>query len=88
MYLADEAVEIGVGRPLNVQVSSTDVVDGLVVDHKGTVRVLQGGMGSQDGVVRLNDSCGDLWKTIYVHNLKLFIPQPFKQTLTLNNELW
>ena len=78
MYLADEAVEIGVGRPLNVQVSSTDVVDGLVVDHKGTVGVLQGGMGSQDGVVRLNDSCGDLWKTIYVQNLKLFIPQPFK----------
>jgi hypothetical protein len=41
---------------LNVQVSAADVVDSLVVDHERTVRVLEGGVSRQDGVVRLNDS--------------------------------
>ena len=33
-----------------------DVIDGLVVNHEGAVGVLQGGVGGQDGVVRLDDS--------------------------------
>merc|ERR1719471_39129 len=36
------------------------VVDGLVVDHEGTVGVLQGGMGCQDRVVGLDYSGGNL----------------------------
>ena len=52
--LANQPVEVGVGWPLNVQVTSADVVDGLVVNHEGTVGVLKGGVGGQDGVVRLN----------------------------------
>ena len=59
--LADQPVQVGVGWSLNVQVSSADIVDGLIVDHEGTVRVLQGGVGGQDGVVGLNDGSGDLW---------------------------
>merc|ERR1719186_1143853 len=35
--LADEPVEVGVGRPLYVQVTAADVVDGLVIDHEGAV---------------------------------------------------
>ena len=35
--LSDEPVEVGVGWSLNVQVSSADVVDSLIVDHEGTV---------------------------------------------------
>merc|ERR1719204_3003773 len=35
--LGDEPVEVGVGRPLDVEVPPADVVDGLVVDHEGTV---------------------------------------------------
>jgi len=58
--LSDQSVQVGVGGSLNVEVSSADVVDGLIVDHEGTVRVLQGGMGGQDGVVWLNNSGGDL----------------------------
>jgi len=59
-HLSDEPVQVGVARSLNVQVSSADVVDSLVVDHEGTVRVLEGGMGSEDGVVGFNNSRGDL----------------------------
>ena len=55
--LADQPVEVGVGWALNVEVSAADIIDSLIVDHEGTVRVLQGGMGSQDRVVRLYNSC-------------------------------
>ena len=54
--LSNESVQVGVGRSLDVQVTSADIVDSLIVYHEGTVRVLQGGMGSQDRVVRLNNS--------------------------------
>lgn len=33
----------------------TDMVDSLIADHEDTIRVLQSGMGSEDGNVRLND---------------------------------
>merc|ERR1719357_427014 len=58
--LADQPVEVGVGWSLNVRVATADVVDGLVVDHEGTVGVLQGGVGGQDGVVGLDHSSGNL----------------------------
>merc|ERR1712217_65570 len=58
--LSDQPVEVGVGWPLNVQVATADVVDGLVVNHEGAVRVLQGGVGGQDGVVGLDHSSGNL----------------------------
>ena len=57
LYLADQTVEIGVGWSLNIQVPPADVIDCFIVDHEGTVRMLQGGVGGQDGVVRL-DHCG------------------------------
>ena len=37
-----------------------DVIYGLIVHHEGTVRVLQGGMGGQDGIVWLYHSSGYL----------------------------
>ena len=58
--LANESVQVGVGWSLNVEVSATDVVDGLVVDHEGTVRVLEGGMGGQNCIVWLNNCGGHL----------------------------
>ena len=64
--LADQPVQVGVWRPLNVEVATADFVDGLIVDHEGTVRVLQGGMGGQDGVVGLHNSGRDLeWKRLF-----------------------
>merc|ERR1719432_485297 len=58
--LPDQPVEVGVGWPLYVQVATADVVDGLVVNHEGTVGVLQSGVGGQDGVVGFNNGSGDL----------------------------
>jgi len=58
--LSNQPVQVGVGGTLDVQVTSADVVDSLVVDHEGAVGVLKGGMGGEDGVVGLNNSGGDL----------------------------
>lgn len=58
--LADEPVQVGVCGALDVEVAAADVVDGLVVDHEGAVGVLQSGVGGQNGVVRFDDSGGDL----------------------------
>jgi hypothetical protein len=58
--LGDESVEVGVGGSLDVEVSSADVIDGFVIDHDSNIGVLEEGVGGEDGVVRLNDSGGNL----------------------------
>lgn len=58
--LGDQAVQVLVVGALNAEVATADVVDGLVVDHEGAVRVLEGGVSGEDGVVRLNNRGGDL----------------------------
>jgi hypothetical protein len=58
--LADKPVKVGVGRALNIKISPADIIDGLIVDHEGAVRVLQGSMSTESGVVGLNHSSGHL----------------------------
>ena len=58
--LTNEPVQVGVGRSFNVQVSTADVIDGFVVNHKGAVGVFKSGMGGQDGIVGFNNSSGNL----------------------------
>merc|ERR1712045_49841 len=58
--LGDESVQVGVGGSLNIEVSSADIVDGLVVEHNGDIGVLKKGVSGEDGVVWLNDGGGDL----------------------------
>ena len=58
--LRDQSVQVGVGGSLDVEVSSADVVDGLVVQHDGDVSVLEERVSREDGVVWFNDSSGDL----------------------------
>ena len=58
--LANQPVEIGVGWPLNIQVTTADVIDCLIIYHEGAVRVLQSCVCCQDGVVGFDYSSGDL----------------------------
>ena len=62
--LTNQSVQVGVGRAFNVQVAAADVVDGLVVDHESAVGMFKGGMGSQDGVVRLYNGSGYLGRRV------------------------
>ena len=45
--LGDQAVQVGVGRSLDVQVPAADVIERLVVVHDGHVRVLQQGVNAE-----------------------------------------
>ncbi len=83
--LPDEPVEVGVRGPIDVQITATDVVDGLVVDHEGAVWVLQGGVGGQDGVVGLNHGSGHLWVKCY-HETNLLSFSHFLQSRPF--EMW
>jgi hypothetical protein len=58
--LSDQPVQVGVSWSFDVQVSSTNIVNGFVVDHEGAIGVFQGGMGGENGVVWLNNRGGDL----------------------------
>ena len=59
--LSDESVQVGVGWSLNVEVSSGNIVDGLVIEDDGDIGVLKKRVGGEDGVVWLNNGGGDLW---------------------------
>ena len=53
--LTNKPVEVGVGWSFDIQVSATNVVDGFVINHESTVRVLKCCMGGEDGVVGFNN---------------------------------
>ena len=62
--LGDQSVQVGVGGALDVEVSTADIVTGLVVEHDGDVGVLEEGVSGQDRVVWLNNSGGDLGRRV------------------------
>ena len=59
--LSNESVQVGVGWSLNVQVSSADIVDSLVIKDDGDIGMLEKRVSGEDRVVWLNNGCGDLW---------------------------
>merc|ERR1719335_256023 len=58
--LAQEAVQVRVRGPLDVQIAPTNIVKRFVVVHDGNVSVLQQGVNTQHCVVWLNDGSGYL----------------------------
>jgi len=58
--LREQAVQVGVRGALDVEVAAADVVQRLVVDEEGDVRVLQHRVRAQHGVVGLHHDGGDL----------------------------
>ena len=62
--LPNQAIQVGVGRALDVQVTTTNVVNGFIVHHESTVRMLQSGVSGEDGVVWLDHGGRDLWSRV------------------------
>jgi hypothetical protein len=58
--LANQPVKVGVGRALNIQRTTADIVHSLIVEHDADVGVLEERVGGQDTVVGLDNSGGDL----------------------------
>jgi len=48
-------------RTRNIQVATADIVHSFVVHEESTVAVLDCRVGGENGVVRLDDCCGDTW---------------------------
>jgi len=59
--LGNESVQVGVGWSLDIEVSSADIIDGLVIKDDGDIGVLKKRVSGEDGVVWLNNGGGDLW---------------------------
>merc|ERR1719222_678946 len=58
--LRDDAVQVGVGRALNVEAAAAHIIDGLVVQAEGHISVLQQGVGGKHVIVWFHDSSGNL----------------------------
>jgi len=63
--LGDESVQVGVGGSLDIEVTTADIVDGLVVEHDSDISVLKEGVSGEHGVVGLNDGGGDLGRGVH-----------------------
>jgi hypothetical protein len=59
--LSDKSVQVGVGWSLDIEVSSADIIDGLVIKDNGDIGMLEEGVSGEDGVVWFNNGGGDLW---------------------------
>ena len=59
--MRDKAVQVGIGWSFDIEVSSGDIIDGLVIKDDGNIGVLKEGVGGEHGVVWLNNGGGDLW---------------------------
>jgi len=53
--LGDQSVQVGVGRLLDVELTSANIVESLVIQAEGTVGVFQKSVGGEDGVVRFDN---------------------------------
>jgi hypothetical protein len=59
--LGNESVQVGIGWSLDIEVSSADIVNGLVIKDNSNISVLQKRVSGKHGVVWLNNGGGDLW---------------------------
>lgn len=62
--LSDESIQMLVVWTWDVEVALANVVDGLVVDKESAVGVLDGAVGGQYCVVRLNNRGGNAWRWV------------------------
>lgn len=62
--LGNQSVQVLVVGAWDVEVSAADVVDRLVVNEEGAVRVLDSGVSGQDGVVGLHHGSRGSWRWV------------------------
>ena len=53
--LSNKTVQVLVIWAFEAKVAAADIIDGLIVNHEGAVGVFQGGVGSENGIVRLDN---------------------------------
>lgn len=58
--LGEKAVEVGVGRALNIEVAAAHILERLIIEAEGNVSVFEQCMRREHRVVGLDDGVGDL----------------------------
>ena len=58
--LSNKSIQVSVSGSFDVQLSSADIVDSFVIKHDSDISVFKKGVGGKNGVVRFNNSGGDL----------------------------
>jgi len=58
--LSNKSVQVGVSGSFDVELSSADIIDGFVINHRSDISMFQEGVGTEDSVVWFNDGIGDL----------------------------
>src|SRR5213075_3047235 len=81
LTLRNQPVEVLVTRSFDPQIPATDIIDCLIVNHEAAVRMLQGGMGRQDGIVWFNDRRGILRGRIHTEFQLCLLAIVYRQTL-------
>merc|ERR1712112_392232 len=79
--LGYQSVKVGVGGPLDIKVSTADVVDCLVVNHECTVTVLESSVGAEGGIVRLHHSRGHLRSRVDTELQLSLLPVVYREPL-------
>ena len=80
-YLAYEAVEIGIAGTFDSQPFRAEIINGLVIDHKCTVAVLQRSVRSQNRVVGLDYASRHLWSRVDSKLELSFFPVVYRKAL-------
>lgn len=81
--LRDKSVEVIVTRTRNIQVAAANIVNCLIINQEGTVRVLDRAVGGKDGIVGFNDggrhSRGRVNRELELRLLSVIGRQPLEQ---------
>jgi hypothetical protein len=63
--LRNESIQVGIGRSFDIEVSSADIINSLIIEHDGDISVLEERVGGENGVVWLNNCGGNLWGWVH-----------------------
>ena len=79
--MRNQAVEMLVVGTGDVQIATADVIHCFIVDEERTVRVFNGAVCREDGVVRLYNGGGHLWSGVHGKLKLAFLAVVGRETL-------
>jgi hypothetical protein len=81
LTLCNETIQVHVIGTLKTKVLPANVVDSLIIDHEGTIRVLKGGVSCEDRIVWFNNGRGGLRSWINAELQFDLLAEVYRQTL-------
>jgi len=63
--LSNESVQVGIGWSFNIKISSTDIIDGFIIEHNGNIGMFKERVGRKNWVIWFNNGGWDLGRWVY-----------------------